>query len=86
MEQTRIKTSFQDLKLKKGEKATCTDGYPTPHHWTIVVECIKDFELAESRGYLINNPTEFIKIINSNLNVWGTLTNHYISPYWLKIP
>lgn len=74
-------TILQDLKLKVGQKATCTAGYP--HSGTIVVQCIKDFSEAKKSINIIDNPLDYIKVIDNGR--FGALTSHYISCNWNKV-
>lgn len=69
-------TDFQGLNLEKGGRASCRAGYPKME--LIVVACIKDFEEAPDPAYLINNASEFIKVIYGSAT-----TSHYISNNWL---
>jgi hypothetical protein len=74
-------TIIQDLKLKVGQKARCTAGYP--HSGTITVVCIKDFSEARNPDDIVNNPFNYIKVIDNGR--FGALTSHFISSNWNKI-
>lgn len=71
-------TIIQDLKLKVGQKARCTAGYP--HPGTITVECIKNFSDAKNSDDIVNNPYDYIKIVDNGR--YGALTSHFISSNW----
>lgn len=71
-------TTIQDLKLKVGQKARCTAGYP--HSGTITVECIKNFSDAKNSDDIVNNPYDYIKIVDNGR--YGALTSHFISSNW----
>lgn len=71
---------FQYLKLEKGQKARCTAGYPKKV--TVIVECIKDFSSAKEDLYIVDNATEFVKIVNAGRFNMGLLTSHLISSSW----
>lgn len=84
MKTTAIKntaTIIQALGLEVGERATCTAGYP--HKGTIIVECIKDFDTATGPSEIVNNPYDYIKIVDRGR--FGALTSHFISASWKKI-
>lgn len=76
-----MSTIIQDLNLKVGQKARCTAGYPKQS--TIVVECIQDFSTAKNSDEIVNNPYDYIKVIDNGR--FGALTSHFISSNWNKV-
>jgi len=71
---------LQELNLTVGQKAICTAGYP--HKGTIVVKCIKDFNSASNFDDIINNPYNYIVVVDNGR--FGALTSHFISASWNK--
>lgn len=71
-------TVLQALDLVKGERATCTAGYP--HKGTVIVECIKDFDTASNSDDIVNNVRTYVKIVDRGQ--FGLLTSHMISANW----
>jgi hypothetical protein len=72
-----MKAIIQDLNLSVGERAICTAGYPSKS--TVIIECIKDFDTAKNSDEIVNNPHDFIKVVNKGK--FG-LTSHIISSNW----
>lgn len=87
------KTDLQGLNLKIGERAKCIAGFP--HKSTLIVECIKDFNLnydSKKESYndfmkrsddVVNNPYNYVKIVDKDQ--FGALTSHWISSNWNKL-
>jgi hypothetical protein len=74
-------TIIQDLDLKLGQKARCIAGYP--YKGTINVQCIKNFSEAPEPDDIVNNPYNYIKVIDNGR--FGALTSHFISSNWIKV-
>lgn len=72
---------IQELNLEIGQKARCTAGYPKP--CTIVVQCVKNFSDAKNSTEIVDNPYDYIKVIDNGRFV--ALTSHYISCNWYKV-
>jgi hypothetical protein len=73
-----MKTLFQSLNLKTGEKASCVAGHPVSQLVTVV--CIKDFETSLSNwDSIINNAMTYVKVTSGIL-----LTSHLISSNWIR--
>jgi hypothetical protein len=72
---------IQELNLQVGQKARCTAGYPKLG--TIVVQCIKNFSEAKNATDIVDNPYDYIKVIDNGR--FGALTSHFISCNWNKV-
>jgi len=73
------KTDFPSLDLTVGERASNDNTYPKKS--LVVIECTKDFDTAPDKDYLINNATEFVKVVENGLI--GLSTSHLISSNWV---
>ncbi len=73
------RVSFQELNLEVGERASNNNTYPKES--LVVVECIKDFADAPNDNYIINNSSEFVKVVE--FGMIGLSTSHLISSDWV---
>ena len=70
-----MKTTFQELDLVVGERASCVAGYPRKEK--VTVECVKDFDAQDNAVDIINNSNNYIKVIHGTIT-----TSHLICSNW----
>lgn len=72
---------LQNLKLEIGERAICIAGYPKKGK--LIIEAKKDFFDAKNSDHIIDNPYDYVKVVDGGK--FGALTSHWISSNWEKL-